>query len=250
MEETGGKKRILLVDDHPIVRSGFAEVIGRTPDLEVVGEAGDAETALHWLEKNRPDLVVADISLPSMNGIEMTKLIKERYPKIPVLIVSMHEEALYAERALRAGAKGYVVKLEPPDTLLNAARDVLAGEVFISRRTAERALKSMVNGPPTASTYDAALSKLGCLTDRELEVFEAIGEGRTTREIAERLGRSIKTVETHRTNAISKLGLSGAAALRECAIRWIESGRSIKAMDATLKQIAGAASLPSSHPPP
>lgn len=219
------KKKVLLVDDHPIVRSGFAEVISRSPDMEVVSEAGDAETALKWLETNKPDLVVADISLPNMNGIEMTKIIADRYPGLPVLIVSMHEESLYAERSLRAGAKGYVVKLEPPDTLLNAARDVLDGQVFISKRTAARLLRTMVAAPLSSSFFDDKLSRLTSLTDRELEVFEGVGQGRTSREIAERLERSVKTVETHRTNIISKLGLSGSAALRECAAQWIERGR-------------------------
>lgn len=219
------KRRILLVDDHPIIRSGFSEIIRRCHDMEVVREVGDAESALLWLETNLPDIVIADISLPTMNGIEMTKVIRQRYPALPVLIVSMHEEALYAERALRAGARGYVTKLEPPDVLLNAARCVLAGEVYISKCTTARLLKTMVEVPPGSNAFADKMERMKALTDRELEVFEAIGTGLTTREIAARLDRSIKTVEAHRTNIISKLGLPGSATLRECATDWIANGR-------------------------
>lgn len=219
------KKRIMLVDDHPIVRSGLSEVINRCDDLEVVAEASDAESALMRLELGLPDLVIADISLPAMNGIELTKSIRERFPALPVLIVSMHEEALYAERALRAGARGYVTKLEPPEVLLNAARGVLEGEVFISKRTATRLLKTMIDTRQAQNSYMEKTDRIASLTDRELEVFEAIGSGLTARELADRLNRSVKTVETHRTNIISKLGLPGSAALRECATSWIASGR-------------------------
>lgn len=222
------KRRVLLVDDHPIVRRGLAEVIQRTQDLEVIGEVNDAENALRFLETSVPDLMVVDISLPAMNGIELTRLVRDRYPSLAVLVVSMHEEALYAERALRAGARGYITKLEPPDAMLRAIRDVLSGHVHLSSRAATQLSATADDEKKARAAYADAMSRIPSLTDRELEVFEYIGTGLTIREIAERLKRSVKTVEAHRNNIIARLGLPGSAAMRELSAMWVANGRRIK----------------------
>jgi DNA-binding NarL/FixJ family response regulator len=227
MEEAIKKRRVLLVDDHPIVRRGLAEVIQRTTDLEVVGEVSDAEGALRAIDTLQPDIVIADITLPTMNGIDMTRLMHDRHPGIPVLMVSMHEESLYAERALRAGAKGYITKLEPPDSMLKAIRQVLSGRLHVNGRTAARLSATAESEQKVKQTYSRTIARMPSLTNRELEVFEYIGMGLTTREIAERLKRSTKTVEAHRNNIVGKLGLSGSATLREVATMWIANGRRV-----------------------
>jgi DNA-binding NarL/FixJ family response regulator len=231
MEETIEKRRVLLVDDHPIVRRGLAEVIQRTPDLEVVGEVSDAESALNAVESLHPDLVIADITLPTMNGIEMTRILHERHPLMPVLMVSMHEESLYAERALRAGARGYITKLEPPDSMIKAIRQVLSGNIHLNGRTAAKLSATEDGERRLKQTYSRTIARMPSLTNRELEVFEYIGMGLTIREIADRLKRRAKTVEAHRNNIVGKLGLSSSATLREVSTLWVSNGRRTNLLD-------------------
>src|SRR6266508_2751453 len=189
------KQRILLVDDHAIVREGFAELINQSADLQVCGEAKTAAEAMEAAGRLKPDLAVVDLSLQGGSGLELIKNLKALHPLLPMLVVSMHEERLYAQRALQAGALGYVMKREAFKTVLLAIRAVLRGEVFLSKNVRERMLQQMVGGtPPPQRTGVAQLS------DRELEVFELMGEGRTTRHIAGKLHVSVSTVETHRAH--------------------------------------------------
>jgi len=215
------KRRIIVVDDHPIVRNGLVDLINHEDDLSVVAEASDAEAALSTLETANPDLVIADISLASTNGIELTKAIGDRQPSIPVLILSMHDETLYAERALRAGARGYVTKSEPPAVLLGAIRDILAGDMYVSHRISNRLLRGMLRTPPPRTSPSVPMERVDALTDRELEIFASIGQGDSTRQIATRLGRSIKTIEAHRSNIIAKLGFLRAADMQQYATQWL-----------------------------
>ena len=217
------KHRVLIVDDHPIVRNGLADLINRESDLEVVAAANDADAALKTMDSARPDLIIADISLPSSNGIELTRAVAERWPTLPVLILSMYDEALYAERALRAGARGYVTKGEPPDVLLGAIREILAGDMYVSHQISNRLLRGMLRTPPPRARHSVPSERLNSLTDRELEIFEAIGQGTSPREIAARLGRIVKTVEAHRSNIIAKLGFMRAADMQQYAAEWLQT---------------------------
>ena len=228
------KRRILIVDDHPIVRNGLVEMINHEEDIEVVGEANDAEAALCMLDEANPDLVIADISLASTNGIELTKAIADRRSSLPVLILSMHDEALYAERALRAGARGYVTKGEPPDILLGAIREVLAGDMYVSHRISNRLLRGMLRTPPIKTRHTVPSERVNTLTDRELEIFASIGQGTSPREIAARIGRSVKTVEAHRSNIIAKLGFLRAADMQHYATQWMQLQAESKGNPSTL----------------
>ncbi|MBM4142861.1 MAG: response regulator transcription factor [Lentisphaerae bacterium] len=211
------RRRVLIVDDHPIVRAGLTHLIRGEPDLDVCGEADNASDAQQSVAEKRPDLVLLDISLQGANGIELTKTIAVHFPELPILVLSMHDEHLYAERALRAGARGYVMKQEATGTLLRAIRKVLDGGLFVSDGIATRMLKTYV------SEGSAERSRRGVesLSDRELEVFELIGRGVPTREIARRLRLSVKTVETYRTHIKNKLNISNAAELVQRAVRWL-----------------------------
>jgi DNA-binding NarL/FixJ family response regulator len=207
--------RILIVDDHPIVRQGLALLIANEPDLEVCGEAADAAEAIQLLTTARPDLIVVDISLHSGNGIELIKQIKARDEHARMLVSSMHDEALFAERALRAGAMGYVNKAEATEKVLEAIRQVLRGKIYLSPRMTERMLCRAVG-----SEENLESSPIDTLSDRELEVFELIGQGLTTRQIANKLHLSPKTVETYRENIKSKLNLTNATELTRHAVQW------------------------------
>jgi DNA-binding NarL/FixJ family response regulator len=211
-------KRILLVDDHPIVRQGLAEMVDHEPDLIVCGTAEDRHQALDQIEKLAPDLVVLDISLKESNGIEVLKDIKVPYPKLLVLMLSMHDETLYALRALRAGASGYVMKQEPADIVLDSIRRVLNGEIALSQNMEKRMMKQLVGGRAARTG-----SPLEDLSDRELEVFRLIGKGYSTRQIAQELHLSIKTIESHRAHIKEKLNLRNATELVQHAIQWQES---------------------------
>ncbi|MDQ7041189.1 MAG: response regulator transcription factor [Rhodothermus sp.] len=215
------KKRILIVDDHPLVRKGLALTLEAEPDLEVCGQAASAEEALGMLDEVRPDLVIVDISLPGMSGLELIKHLHVWNPELPVLIISRHDEALYAERAIRAGARGYVMKVEAVDVIVRAVRRVLAGGLYVSEEVSERLLMSMAG-----HRRSAGQSPLELLSDRELEVFELTGRGLSTREIAERLHLSVKTVESYRARIKAKLGLRNAAELMQHAVQWVENERS------------------------
>lgn len=213
--EPRGPVRILVVDDHPIVRLGIRQMIAAEPHLTIAGEAESAATAVE-LVKSNPDLAIVDLSLEDGSGLELIRSIRHIAPDTRVLVLSMHDEALFAERALRAGARGYIMKQEAISGLVNAIQEVLAGRVFVSKRLSQYLLERLGHDAPAES------GRLGNLTDRELEVFELIGRGLSTAAIAERLGVSIKTIETYRSNIKSKLGLKDATDLIRFAATWTE----------------------------
>jgi DNA-binding NarL/FixJ family response regulator len=212
------KYRILLVDDHPIVRQGLAEMIDQQDELQVCGTAEDVHKALDGVGRLKPDLVIADISLKGSNGIELLKNLKIRYPRLLVLVLSMHDEALYAVRALRAGAAGYIMKQEATEKVLTAVRHVLSGEIYLSNRMERKMIHQLVGGRIARTG-----SPIEDLSDRELEVFGLIGQGHGTRQIAEELHLSIKTIESHRAHIKEKLNLRNATELVQHAIQWREA---------------------------
>lgn len=206
--------RILIVDDHPLVRTGFAQLIGDTHDLEVCGEAADMATALKLIERVKPDLAIIDLSLASGSGLDLIEHIKSRNINLMMLVASMHEESLYAERVLAAGARGYINKQEAPEKIIQAIRQVLNGKVYLSEHMTERVLSSMVEGKDEKRDIDT-------LSNRELQVFEMIGHGVPTGKIAKQLNLSIKTIETYQAHIKKKLGLSSSHKLTHRAIRWV-----------------------------
>jgi DNA-binding NarL/FixJ family response regulator len=212
--ETERKRRILIVDDHPIVRQGLALLINREADLAVCGDAEEACSALRRIEELKPDLVVVDISLNGPDGLDLLKSIRARDTHLPVLILSMMDELLYAERALRAGANGYIMKQQATEQVLVAIRRILDGEVYVSERIANKMLHLFVGGSQERSSLVADL------TDRELEVFRLIGEGHGTRQIADELHLSIKTVESYQAHIKDKLSLKNGRELVQRAIQW------------------------------
>jgi DNA-binding NarL/FixJ family response regulator len=217
--DSRGKRTVLIVDDHPIVRQGLALLINQEKDLEVCGQAEDAHEAMQAIGQLDPDMVIVDIGLKDTSGIELIKDLKIQHPDLPVLTLSMYDEAVYGERALRAGARGYVMKQEATEKVVTAIRRVLAGEVYVSSGMAAKMVSKFVGG----GTRTAG-SPADSLSDRELEVFRMIGEGFSTREMAEKLHLSIKTVETYRAHIKDKLGLQDANELLRSAIRWVNAG--------------------------
>ena len=209
------RKRILVVDDHPIVRQGLALLINREPDMVVCGEAEESMGALHVLTSAHPDVLIVDISLNGPDGLDLLKTIRSTHPTLPVLILSMHDELIYAERALRAGANGYIMKQEATEKVLVAVRRILSGEIYVSDRIANKMLKHYITGAGTLRN-----SSIADLSDRELEVFRLIGEGHGTRQIAEELHLSIKTVESYQAHIKEKLSLRSARELMQHAIQW------------------------------
>ena len=189
------KIRIFLVDDHPLLRQGIAGRIGEEPDLAMCGQAGSAAEALPAIASAKPDIVIVDISLPGRDGIELIKDIKARHRAMLVLVLSMHDESLYAERALRAGAAGYLMKSAASETLIQAIRKTIAGEIVVGQYLVNRLLRRA-----TTTLREASNSPLQCLTNRELEIFHLLGRGRTRREMARQLHLSVKTIETHQAN--------------------------------------------------
>lgn len=212
---TRKKSSVFIVDDHPIMRDGISQLIGQQPDLEVCGSASGAPEALDALAAAAPDLLLVDISLGGMSGIDLIKIVKKRRPRLPVLVLSMHSEDLYAERAIRAGAKGYVMKHASAGTLLEAIRRVLAGRVYLSPGMTDKLLEKAAGSEPAAGG-----SPVDGLSDRELEVFKLIGRGLRPQRIAEELQLSIKTVETYYSRLKLKLNVRDAAALLQLAIAW------------------------------
>jgi DNA-binding NarL/FixJ family response regulator len=202
------------VDDHPIVRQGLALFIEREPDLMVCGEAEDATSALQAIREAAPDFVILDISLNGPDGLELLKTLRVRYPNLPALILSMHDESVYAERALRAGANGYIMKQEAADKVITAIRHILGGDVYLSDRLTKQMLQQFVNG--SISPRDP----LAKLSDRELEVFRLIGAGHGTRQIADELHVSTKTVESYQAHIKEKLALRNARELVQYAVEW------------------------------
>ena len=222
--EDAVRRRVMIVDDHPLVRQGLATVINQQTDLVSGPEAGSAVEAMTILETVRPDVMVVDIQLRETNGVELIKSVHARDDALPILALSMHEEALYAERVLRAGALGYVMKQEPVETVLEAIRTVLEGEIWVSARISSTLLREMLS----SSRHQPGPAKMGVssLSDRELEVFEFIGAGLSTRAIAEKLRLGLKTVETHRAAIKSKLQLRSAVEMVQHATLWVaQSGK-------------------------
>lgn len=211
------KIRIVLVDDHPIIRQGLRQLLEHEEDMAVVGEAGDANEAMTMLAKDPPDIAVVDLNLKGKNGIELIKDIRAQEMKFAVLVLSVHSEMTYAERALRAGAQGYVMKEEAPEVVVNAIRSVLNGQVYVCDALASKLISRIALGKvPTDEDPTVA-----ALSDRELEVLEKIGQGVGTREAAEQLGLSVSTVETYRANIKRKLGLRDGAEMARYATEWL-----------------------------
>lgn len=212
------RARILVVDDHPTMREGLARVIDEAGDLVVCAQAESIHGALELVESTQPDLVIVDITLRRQNGIELIKDIKVRHPQLPVLVHSMHDEQVYAQRSLRAGARGYLMKHEPPPKLLHAIRQVLAGEIYLSETMTRQMLHHVADSP-----FAKGISPVERLSDRELQVFEKLGQGRKTKEIAADLHLSIKTVQTYCEHLKEKLQLKDATSLARFAVQWVES---------------------------
>jgi DNA-binding NarL/FixJ family response regulator len=218
---TAKKATVLLVDDHPIVRQGLTQLIDQEPDLAVCGQAQDGNGALSAIAAHRPDIVILDISLNGPDGLAVLKDIRLRHETLPVLVLSMHDESLYAERALRAGANGYIMKQEATERVLEAIRHIRGGEVYVSDRIAKRLLRQVVSSPASRKP------PIEALTDRELTVFRLMGKGRGTREIADDLHVSIKTVESYQAHIKEKLSLKNARELVQHAFQFVTRGEGL-----------------------
>ena len=212
------QRRVLLVDDHPIMRHGLAQLIRMEPGLDVCGEAGSACDGLTAVGKLKPDLAVVDLTLPDKNGLELIKDIQAMYPGTQTIVLSMHDESLYAERALRAGARGYVMKETAAENLITAIQRVVSGGIYVSDAMASRMLEQV-----TGQRGKSGSTGVDQLTDRELEVLEMIGKGTPTKIIADKLNISARTVEAHRAHIKEKLGITDGPALVRYAVQWVES---------------------------
>src|SRR5690348_2183725 len=212
------QKRLLIVDDHPMMRTGLAQLIENEADLKVCAEADNARQAMDLALSQAPDLILLDISLPDKNGLELIKDIRALKPGLPILVVSMHDEMLYAERVLRAGRRGYIMKQEGGKKLMEAIRQVLSGQIYVSEKMSAKILE--IFSGRGANTVKSAVERL---SDREFEVFQLVGQGQGTRQIAQHLHLSIKTVEVHRANIKRKLELENATDLVRYAVRWTEA---------------------------
>lgn len=210
------KKRIVIVDDHPLMRQGLALAFETDPMFEVIEQLGRGEELVQRLEELNPDLIIVDVSLPGMSGLELVKHVISQKEDQKILVVSRHDESLYAERVIRAGAKGYVMKLEAGEVLLKAVRKVLNGGIYVSEEVSERLLMGMARGQK--EIMESPIEKL---SDRELEVFELTGKGNSTRDIAEKLHLSVKTVESYRARIKTKLNLKNATELMVHAVKWV-----------------------------
>lgn len=211
------KQRILIVDDHPMMREGLAQLIDHEPDLIVASQADTAAQALTVMTVALPDLLLLDISLPDRNGLEVIKDVHTLHPSLPVLVVSMHDESLYAERVLRAGGRGYIMKQEGGKKLMQAIRQVLSGRIYVSEKMSAKILETF------SGHHGNSQSPVEKLSDREFEVFQLLGQGQGTRQISHHLHISVKTVEVHRANVRKKLELASGAELVRYAIRWTEA---------------------------
>jgi DNA-binding NarL/FixJ family response regulator len=214
--KTEAKKRILVVEDHPLYRDGLCQLVNKERDLVVCGEAGDSRQAITLMEHLRPDMAIIDITLGNANGIELLKQVRAIDEELPVLIISMHDESLYAERVLRAGGRGYVMKHEAPERIRNAIRQILAGDLAFTPKFMEKIVLRMTDGRV------ANKSLVETLSDRELQVLELIGRGIGTRQIAEHLNLSVPTINSFRARIKEKLGLSSASELAVYAARWAQ----------------------------
>jgi len=216
---TAARKRLLILDDHPMMREGLAQLINNESDLTVCGEAGTGLEAIDLVAKQKPDLVLADISLPDKSGLEVIKELQAFHPDLEVLVISMHEESLYAQRVLRAGARGYIMKQEGGKKLMEAIRRVLGGQIYVSEKMSSTLLESL------SGQTGKSKSPIGELSDREFEVLQLLGQGKGTSEIAAQLHLSVKTVDAHRANIKRKLNLQSASELMRYAVRWVETQR-------------------------
>ncbi len=212
------KAQVLIVDDHPILREGIVQLINQEKDLMVCGSAENASQALESIKKLQPDIAIVDLSLGGMHGIDLIKNIKVQYDKLPVLVLSMHDESLYAERVLRAGARGYIMKHEATGKVLVAIRKVLNGKIYVSEKMASMMIEKSISGPSEKTT-----STIDLLSDRELEVFHLIGKGLGTRQIAKELHLSVKTVETYREHIKYKMKFKTSTEMVRHAIQWVET---------------------------
>ena len=210
------KHKVLIVDDHPIVRHGLGELISRQDDLQMCGEAENAAEALRQVETNRPDVAVIDISLNDDNGIELVEQIRALYPEVKMLVSSMHDEKTFAGRAMRAGALGYINKRESIRKVIDAVRQVLRGEIYLSPQMAKTLLHRAAVGEPLDHNPTDTLS------NRELEVFQMIGQGMNTQQIARKLELSPRTIETHRKNIKTKFNLQNGSQLSRAAFQWVQ----------------------------
>ena len=217
--KTGTSKvKILIVDDYPIIREGLTQLINHEDDLVVCAQAENAHQALLAINRAKPDMAVVDISLKDRSGLELIKDIKAQYPDLAVLALSMYDESLYAERALRAGAKGYIMKAEATENVVKAIRQILAGRIYLSDKMTAKMMNKLAG-----HKVDASSSPVDRLSDRELEVFTMLGQGTGTRQIAEKLYLSVKTIETYRAHIKEKLDLADAEELRTYSIQWVSS---------------------------
>ena len=210
------KKKVVIVDDHPLFRERLAQLINYQPDMEVTGEAEITKDAIQLIQNTSPDLAIVDITLKGSSGLELIKSIRPLSIGLPVLVLSMHEESLYAERAIRAGATGYITKYQPADEVLLAIRRVLAGDVYLSDKMTSSFLKSL-----TTTEVEGISRNVDRLTDRELEVLNLIGRGHTTREIGDTLQLGVATIDTYRAKIKKKMNLRNAAELQHFAINWV-----------------------------
>ena len=218
---SSARKKILVVDDHPMTRAGLVQLINRQTDIEVCAEAGNPVEGFNQLSSSEADLVLTDITMPGRSGIEFIKDLLVVRPELPILVVSMHDELIYAERVLRAGARGYVMKEAGGENLLAAIRHVLSGQVYVSPKMSAKILDNFSSRKPRGST-----SPIEKLSDREFEVFQLIGQGKSTRQIAQQLHLSPKTVDVHRSHIKEKLEINDATALVRHAVRWVETQNS------------------------
>ena len=212
------KIKVLIVDDHPVVRDGLTSLINHEEDLYVCGEAGEAHQALGLITELKPDVVIVDITLGDSDGIELTKDIKARHAKLPVIVLSMHDESIYAERVLHAGARAYLMKDAVSDKIITAIRTVLSGEIYVSDIMAKKLLRKLAG-----NNTDTIKDSTDNLTDREFEVFRLIGQGHKSSRIAQRMHLSVKTVETYHSRIKEKLDIANAAELLQYAIKWASS---------------------------
>jgi DNA-binding NarL/FixJ family response regulator len=218
MKTDGQKKKIFIVDDHLIVRQGLSLIISQEEDLEVCGDAPDEQSAMDFLDEQQPDVAVVDLSLKEGSGLELIKRIRNTGWTFPVLVLSMHDEALYAERTLRAGANGYIMKEQADEAVIDGIHAVLRGEMYVSPAVQSRMLQQYIGGQKTEGGVES-------LSDRELQVFELTGQGLSTQQIADRLELSVKTIEAHRARIKKRLNLDTAAQFVQQAVLWVESQR-------------------------
>ena len=211
-----GVKRLLIVDDHPIFRHGISQLIRQLREVTICGEADNAQSALEAMRRHTPDVILMDISMPGKNGIELIKLMLAEQPRLIILVLSMHDESIYALRALRAGAKGYVMKQQAMENVLDALRKVMSGGIYISPQFGEKLVFKVIQG--SESDLGTPVDKL---SDRELEVLQLFGRNKSTREIADELHLSVKTIETHRAHIKEKLGFKDADEMVKFAVEWI-----------------------------